>query len=142
MKRILLAVLCCGLFISVVVAQGKTPKDSSTSDLGISIKTRQSNTAVIPIAARVGDEFAVTLESNATTGYKWQLTEKPKSKIATLVSSVYNPPVQQIPGRGGSETYTFKAIGKGTTTITLAYARSWERNVAPVKVQKFKITVQ
>jgi len=142
MKRVLLAVLCCCLFVSIVVAQGKTPKDSSPSDLEISVKTRQSNTAIIPITVRVGDEFAVTLESNATTGYKWHLTDKPKSKTAILVSSAYNPPAQQIPGRGGSETYTFKAVGKGTTTITLAYTRPWEKNVAPVKVQKFRITVQ
>jgi len=142
MKRILLTLLCCGLFVSAVIAY-QTPNDvAKNSDMCITIRTMQSNSATIPIAARVGDKITVSQESNASTGYKWQCTEKPNRKITLHMESDYYPADQRIPGKGGTQVFSFAAMGKGTTTTTLKYARSWEKNVAPVKIQKFKITVQ
>jgi len=142
---ILRIVMCCVLAILVAGVQSegtkRLPAGASTGNVQISIQTRQSNTSTIPIAAKAGDQFVVTLESNVTTGYKWQLAEKPNSKIVAFVKSVYNAPSQSIPGRGGTESWTFKAVGKGSTTITLQYVRPWEKGVAPVRVQKFQITI-
>lgn len=43
------------------------------------------------------------------------------------------------PGIGGEEVWTFKAVGKGTTELSLEYGRSWEEGVEPAKT--FTLTV-
>ena len=137
MKRIILAVLCCSILVSVVAAQNKIAKaknDGSGESIQVLINTKQSDTSAIPILARAGDEFVVTLASNVTTGYKWQLSGKPNSGVVVFVKSVNNEPNQAIPDRGGSESWTFKAIGKGSTNITLQYIRPWEKKASPAKV--------
>lgn len=126
----------------VSVAGAATPGNAPIEKVQIAITTKQSNAAAIPIAVKAGDEFVVTLDSNATTGYKWQLSGKPNGKIVTFVKSIYNAPSQAIPGKGGTESWSFKAVGKGSATITLAYARPWERGVAPVRVQRFDVGVR
>lgn len=143
MRRVLVFVMCCGVLASVAGARSvvSTAK-ASTGDVQILVTTKQSSTAAIPIAARAGDEFVVTLPSNATTGYKWQLSGKPNSKVVTLVKSVYNAPAQAMPGKGGTEAWTFKAVGKGSTSFTLAYVRPWEKGVAPVNLQSFDVSVK
>lgn len=120
------------------ISDGKGP----VGNVAVSITTKQSNTAAIPIAATAGDEFVVTLNSNATTGYEWWMSGKPSSKIVTFVKSVYNAPGEAVPGRGGTESWTFKAVGQGNTTITLTYVRPWEKGVAPVRVQRFDVSVK
>src|SRR5450830_992518 len=46
----------------------------------------------------------------------------------------------QTVGGGGTDTFTFKAVGKGTTTISLAYARPWE-SVPPAQTRTITVTV-
>ena len=101
-----------------------------------------SSKAAVPIAVGTGGQFTLTLESNKTTGYEWQLTTKPNSKVVGFVTSVYNKPSAQIPGRGGTETWTFKANGRGRTTFILSYLRPWEKNTPPAKTQRFSVVVQ
>jgi len=45
----------------------------------------------------------INLDSNATTGFKWNLTTQPDARILKLVSSEYIAPRTPIPGRGGSK---------------------------------------
>ena len=42
-------------------------------------------------------------------------------------------------GAGGIENFRFKAIGKGTTEITLVYKRLWEKEIAAQTVFKVDI---
>jgi inhibitor of cysteine peptidase len=81
----------------------------------------------------------IKLDSNITTGYKWNLVTPPDEKIVKLLSSKYNEPTGSAPGAGGSETWQFQATGRGTTTLKLAYARPFEPNNPPAK--EFSITV-
>lgn len=102
----------------------------------------QSNTAAIPIAVPVGSQFVINLPSNQTTGYKWIMSGKGNPKVLKMVKNVYNEPSNPMPGKGGSESWTFKAVGKGKVTIVLNYARPWEKNTPPAKTQTFNISVQ
>ncbi|MCL5104966.1 MAG: protease inhibitor I42 family protein [Armatimonadetes bacterium] len=102
----------------------------------------QSDTSAIPIAAEAGSRFTIKLEANHTTGYRWQLTGTPYAKVVKLVGSTYNESASGLAGRGGTEVWTFNAIGKGTATITLNYTRPWEKNVKPAKVQRFEVAVR
>jgi predicted secreted protein len=45
-----------------------------------------------------------------------------------------------VPGQGGTETFTFKASGPGTTTIVLTYARSFDPTDNPT-VHEYTLVV-
>ena len=72
----------------------------------------------------VGDEFVITLDSNATTGYRFELAQPLDEHIVTLVNHEYQGSGLPIAGAGGQEHWTFKAIGAGATQIALIYKRA------------------
>ena len=94
------------------------------------------------IEATVGQQFAITIESNQTTGYQWQLANPLNESIVKLVGSEYKAPKSGLVGQGGQEVWTFKAVGKGTTQIALKYVRPWEKDTPPNKQQTFTLTVK
>ncbi|MDD5668199.1 MAG: protease inhibitor I42 family protein [Actinomycetota bacterium] len=78
------------------------------------------------IQVEKGEEFAVVLASNPTTGYQWKLAEPLESEIVVLVKTEYEAPDTELLGAGGEEKWTFMAEGLGHTSITLSYVRPWE----------------
>ena len=78
------------------------------------------------IEVEKGEEFAILLESNPTTGYQWKLAEELDTEIIVLVKTEYEAPDTELMGAPGEEKWTFKAENLGDTTITLAYVRPWE----------------
>ena len=94
----------------------------------------------VVVQVKTGDDFFIALPSNATTGYAW------KAKIAdgNVLSSegnVYQNPSSSAAGAGGQQLFVFHANASGTTSIAFAYARPWEKNVAPAKSVSYTVTV-
>ena len=89
----------------------------------------------------VGQEFTVTLASNATTGYHWELAAPLDEAVVKLVNSEYRTPETSALGAPGQEIWTFQAVGKGQTVINLKYVRPWEKDVAPVETASYGVTV-
>lgn len=75
-----------------------------------------------------GQAVEITLESNASTGYAWNLVEEPDSSVLTLVSSEYVEPdtPEGVVGAAGTEAWKFQAVAAGTASLKLAYFRSFE----------------
>ena len=96
---------------------------------------------VVSIEVRAGDEFAITLESNRTTGYLWQIAQDIDKTVIELIKSEYIPNDTKLIGSGGKEIWTFKAIKPGKTTIFFQYVRPWEKDVPPAKEKTFSIVV-
>jgi inhibitor of cysteine peptidase len=90
------------------------------------------------IEAQVNRTFKIIVDSNPSTGYTWKSVFD--KKMLKLEKSVYIRPEQQIPGKGGKQTYVFRPIKAGTTTIELQYARKWEKH--PAKIKKYSVIVQ
>jgi len=94
------------------------------------------------IKLQVGDTLEVALESNPTTGFQWVLVENSDEIASQQVGHVYvpygntDPP---LPGVGGKELWTFKALQKGETTITMEYSQLWEGGMKAAKT--FVLTV-
>lgn len=82
----------------------------------------------------------LTLETNPTTGYGWQLISPNDRKVLRLYYSKYRPSTTKLLGAGGNEEWKFRAMAAGTTTIKLIYLRVWERSTPPAK--EFTITVR
>jgi inhibitor of cysteine peptidase len=95
-----------------------------------------------PIVARSGQFFVIALDSNPTTGFSWSLDPTPPPSVVVLVTSRYQPPAPVRPGAGGTQRLTFHAVGPGQTTITLNYARPWERDTPPARTVQFQVTVE
>ncbi len=89
-----------------------------------------------------GQEFSITLASNSTTGYHWELAAPLDETFIKLLGSEYNAPETRLVGVGGQETWTFRAVGQGQTVIKLKYVRPWEKDVAPVKTASYMVIVQ
>ena len=94
-----------------------------------------------PITAKSGQQFKVTLASNRTTGYKWDLAKPLDAKLLALVTNEYVRPNPQLIGGGGNEVWTFKAVSEGKTEIALKYIRPWETNVPPVRTTNFVVVI-
>jgi inhibitor of cysteine peptidase len=107
----------------------------------ITVTSQLSGTTSIPIAASTGNTFTIELPSNRTTGYQWRLAHSPSTKILRSTGSTYNAPVGGIPGQGGTEVWSFQAIGKGSATLVIEYVQPWEKSVQPARTQTFAVTV-
>lgn len=120
--------LYCIGFAILLLAMATINSQGTTN---ISERTEEYLSPGEPIKVKVGQKFAVRIESNATTGYGWQLSKALDNKIA-LVTNVYMPPDSKLAGAGGYEVWTFLAISTGQAEISLKYARPWEKDQAVI----------
>jgi inhibitor of cysteine peptidase len=95
------------------------------------------------VELELGQILVVTLESNPSTGYCWELPENNESILeqlgeAEFISSDTSepPPV----GAGGWEIFRFTATGTGQVTLNLVYHRPWE-DVEPLKTFSIQVIV-
>ena len=92
----------------------------------------------------VGGTLTVTLESNPTTGFTWELTELSDQTVLALIEIKYEPGEEakqepSLSGAGGTEIWSFEALKKGEATISMEYSQPWEGGMKTAKI--FEITV-
>jgi predicted secreted protein len=80
-----------------------------------------------PITVAQGQDFTVTRRTNPSTGYHWELRFDDKTLSLADRTFVSDPNPYNLVGVPGTETFTFRALTKGTTAITL-------NNVSPSQV--------
>ena len=74
----------------------------------------------VEIAA--GGELTATLYSNPTTGFQWTAQAHISDPgVLKQISHEFIPPDEAIPKAGGREVWTFKAIKKGTSIVSMEY---------------------
>ena len=95
-----------------------------------------------PIQVSTGQPFTIVLDSNRTTGYQWQLAKPLDASMLQQVDNVYEAPQTNLAGAGGKELWTFKAVGKGKTTIDFHYVRPWEKNTPRATSTSFEIVIE
>lgn len=89
---------------------------------------------------KAGQDFTISLQSNRSTGYQWELDGQLDEKIVKKVSSTYNEQPGGEPGAGGVEVWRFEGVGKGTTDIKMKYVRPSESS-NPAEERTFTVTV-
>lgn len=96
------------------------------------------------ISVSAGSQFTVTLESNPTTGFRWELAGITDKTVLEVVDSKYEPGEKAgqkppVAGAGGTEVWTFKALKAGTAKLSMEYSRPWQGGEKGV--QTFNLTV-
>jgi inhibitor of cysteine peptidase len=91
------------------------------------------------ITLGVGEEFEVRLDSNATTGYAWQVVEQPDA--IALVSSEYVAPDTSLVGAGGVEVFVFEGVANGSGELRMDYVRSFDDPPEPAETADFQVQV-
>jgi predicted secreted protein len=124
------------LLLSLAIVTASTGE--MTSDSG-SISEFSDPAELITLVP--GQKFFLVLESNRTTGYRWELSTPKKSPAVRFVENTYSEPQTTRVGAGGKEVWTFEALFPGKTEITLNYVRRWEKKTPPVKTVTFHIHV-
>ncbi len=112
-----------------------------------SIMPSPSNQSTSPIStnatlsAKTNEQFYITLSSNPTTGYEWQIASISHPNVVGFVSSEYIPPRSELLGAGGKQVLTFNALQEGNAIVKLQYVRPWETGVPPVSIYVAEVMV-
>ena len=97
-----------------------------------SVSVEEKQLGRCPMQLHTGQTLTVTLPSNPTTGFRWQLFDAAPSVLKALGPEVYRVPEEAgIVGSAGVSTWRFQAVQPGQGRLLLQYQRPWEQGVAP-----------
>ncbi len=90
-----------------------------------------------------GQVLVISLESNPTTGYSWDVLKIDESMLEQIGESEFiSPESEDLVGVGGVEVLRFKTLSVGTTYLELGYRRFWEEDVEPLMLFSLSIVVR
>jgi inhibitor of cysteine peptidase len=132
--RVALVCLTTAVLFSLLACSSSAAPEELSVDIASSGKE-------VTLAA--GGMLTVTLESNITTGYSWNENANIGDKtVMQQTDHKYQPPATAIPGAGGKEVWTFKALKAGQSTISMEYRRPFDPTAAPAKTFSLTLVVQ
>ncbi len=121
----------CGLFIAgLMIASLISAEEASYSDPAKTIDVEPCK------------DFAITLESNKTTGFGWDIASPIDENIIKFMSCEYVAAAAGLVGSGGREIWSFRAVCPGKANIAFKYFRPWEKDVPPAKNLTFNVAVK
>ncbi|HOV14402.1 MAG TPA: protease inhibitor I42 family protein [Spirochaetota bacterium] len=94
------------------------------------------------IIVKNGEKFQFILHGNYTTGYSWILSDDYDKSLIKLTDRNYEVTRKNVSGSPGVETFFWKALKNGKTTISLIYKRSWEKEEIDAKKVKYDIVIE
>ena len=133
-------------FTNAVAAPPSDDPDHSEVRLSTKDDSRQ-------IELNEGQVLVISLESNPSTGYMWEVEEADKRILRQTGKIEFEPELHLprpeprrgvgVPGLLGApskQILRFEAVSAGQTTLRLAYRRPWEKDVKPART--FSLQVQ
>lgn len=130
------SILGLGLILSALILSGCGP--AKEVKLDAAANGRQ-------VELQKGQTLVITLESNPSTGYRWEVVESDESILRQMgepefkVSDPREPPP---PGAGGLEIWRFEATNAGQMALELVYHRPWEEGEEPLETFSLHVTVR
>jgi C1A family cysteine protease/predicted secreted protein len=91
------------------------------------------------IELKEGQVLAVSLESNPSTGYTWEI-EEVNETILRQTGTIEFEPESRLLGAPGKQILRFEAVAAGQADLRLIYRRPWEKGMKPAK--SFSLQVQ
>ena len=93
------------------------------------------------ITVTAGDTFGIVIPSNSSTGYRWNIVPELDDTIVEFVEQAYIAEEPVMPGSGGMDVWTFRAVSAGDTTVVLGYYPP-DNDADPEEVVTFSIHVE
>jgi inhibitor of cysteine peptidase len=115
--------------VSLVISSPKEAKMSS-------VLTAADNGRTVELP--VGDEVALRLPENATTGYRWAI-DSADANLVDIKEGQYVSTSEKM-GGGGEAQWLIKAKAPGATSIKLKRWRQWEGESSVV--ERYEITLR
>jgi inhibitor of cysteine peptidase len=115
-------VLVCSVIVALVALGACTAALGQAAPEEMSVN--ESN-AGKEVELATGGTLTITLESNPTTGFRWELARISEGDVMELTGNEFKGAENGLVGAGGKEVWTFKALAPGKSTITLEYSRPW-----------------
>ena len=121
MATVLLAAGACSPAVGA-----SAPKDASVEVTIDEFTSTQQIAKAIEMAE--GGVLTVSLGSNPTTGFSWnEAAQIADTAILQQTDSYFQDPDNKgVVGASGTQVWTFEALQKGTTVVTMEYGRPWE----------------
>ena len=95
--------------------------------------------AIISLLGLKTNTVDVELYANPTSGYTWEYSYDKKG-VLTLSDSYYMPDSSAILSNGGgTQTFTFRAVGTGTVNITFNYKENISENIASTYIYTYSV---
>jgi len=91
------------------------------------------------VTLKPGQTLAIRLESNPSTGYRWETTEYDVEILRQGGSVEYQSGGSAL-GAGGHEIFRFEAVATGQTIVKMVYRRPWEES-DPLKTFTLEVAV-
>ena len=95
------------------------------------------------IPVKVGQSFQVRLPANPTGGYGWSYKTELEDEYLKQVKRTYDemPLEATTPEIHGFETWTFKALKKGVSSIELVYKQHWREDGPPARTYTAHVVI-
>jgi predicted secreted protein len=125
----------------LLVSCGSSPTSESSSDKNVApaqVITLKMNGQTIEV--NEGDTFQISIPTIPAQGFNWE----PETLDSNILEQQGDALYQQNQGAdeaGGNVILTFKAVGKGTTPLTLIYTQSRVNNPNAMYTQSFGVTI-
>jgi inhibitor of cysteine peptidase len=133
MKPALYLLLVSVIFLAACAAPTPALVDPASSSMPALTDPAQ------PITVNTGEVFMIVVESNPSTGYHWEVVGDLSG--VELISREYTAAEPIIPGSGGVEVWTFKAVTAGDISVTLGNYPPGE-GTANEQEKSFKVVIQ
>ena len=88
-----------------------------------------------------GKRVTLRLEANRSAGYRWSLAESGDGGLEQ-VGEPYYAVEKAVPGGGGAEYWTFRAVRSGKKELRFEYRRPWERDKPAARGLSYTIDVR
>lgn len=130
-----------GMILVLAVLTSAVLAGCSGASNGIQLGADDNGTRV---KMKKGQTLVVSLESNPTTGYSWQMVPSDDGVLVQVGEAKFeeSPRGRDMVGVGGVETLRFQAKETGQTTLELAYRRPWETSEKPIETFSIQVTVE
>jgi len=120
MKRILFLLIVTSLLTGCADSSfTPTPTLPPTAETPNTLPEPTDPTQLITVKA--GETFDLVVPSNSSTGYRWNIIPELDENTVQFVEQNYMAEQPILPGSGGVDVWTFRAVNAGDTTVVLGY---------------------
>src|SRR5690606_39698816 len=108
-----------------------------------SVSVEEKQLGRCPMQLHAGQTLTITLPSNPTTGFRWEVADAAPGVLRSLSQEVYTTPEDAgLVGSAGQSTWRYQAYQPGEWRLLMHYRRPWETEVASAKTIDCRIKVR